>query len=473
MRRSTAVLILSVLAALALFSGTALAAKLSKFETKHFVFYYEPRGVTANIGARAEEIEQYYDRLSNLLGSKPGRKITLKWYPTLEEFQKAEASKYGALFDTYQKEVRAGGEPSMLIYGITFLVVGSLGDPPRFVNDGLATALFQEHAGTAWFWGEPLVNLVKDQADDWVELTSLAANMDYYSENQVARAESGLTIRYLVDTYGVEQFRKFIKNSRPENDLSQRAKAIYKKTLPELQVDLKAWLASQPRVASDPALTPLPETPAATFSRQRFVFSDEAFTLENLRVASDALERTQSELKGDLGLVLPDKLDWRVMNVETLQSLGWDGKGAVDANGVVRAPGLYDPLLASLAVTRRAGPAPDFLRWGVAVVWGQPEAKDKSWDGRTLRNWGKLLAENELVIPVSQLLTDFPGGAPDRAKAEAGLFVQYLVDRYGKEKFAAFYRAASSADAFGPALETLAGKSVAEVEQEFLASLTK
>lgn len=469
MPRKLLLLMLCALLVLAA-SGAAGAADFLKKETPHFVIHYKPVGITANIDERAAEIEDYYQRLLNVVGAKPGRKITIKWYPTLEEFQKAEASEYAGNVDQYQKEIQSGGEPSMVIYGVTFLAAHAVGSSSRFICDGLAIAFFQEHQGKPWYWEFPLMDYVKGGLDEWIELERISRDLFYFNDKPIARPEAGIFLRYLVETYGVEKFRKFIKNLQDDSSLNARTKSVYGKTLVQLETELKEWILNQPVNEDDPPYVPLFETSGLQYRKQRFVF-DEYEVTPILEADAAQAQQLLTSLKADLGLAPSGRIQWLVTHPNTLRYVKGLESGYVDEAGVVRAAFYFEPHLLALAAARVSGKAPEILRWGVALVWGKPAEGKLRFGSRTIAEWGRHLADSQEYVPLEKLLTAFPEAPTDEDCAQAGVLVQYLVDTYGKERFGGFFRAVDQGQPVVPALENLAGKPLSEIEKELLAAL--
>ncbi|MEM7800376.1 MAG: hypothetical protein AAF633_14370 [Chloroflexota bacterium] len=114
-----------------------------------------------------------------------------------------------------------------------------------------------------------------------------------------------------------------------------------------------------------------------------------------------------------------------------------------------------------------------FLAEGVAV-WGTGgHYKPENLSGRAAA-----LLSSGLYIPIEQLVADFYPVQHEIGYLQAGAFVQYLVDTYGYDLFRSFYsqfnpnQGFTKGDALSFQLEETYGKTLAELEQEWLTYLS-
>lgn len=298
----------------------------------------------------------------------------------------------------------------MPIYGITFLIADRVGQPSRFVLDGLAMAFFQEYGGQPWHWDEPLLWYVRNDMDSWIELSRLAMNMDFFN-SEYARAEAGAFIRYLVDVYGVEKFCRFIKGLTPESRLTRKTESVYGKSLEELEQELKVWVISTELKRTPPPMVRVFDTETLQFSLQAAVFDPESVSAARLAEDAEDMAGLISAVRRDLGLSGP-KVQWHIVADRTHEFLSQGNPDLeVDEAGNVWTRYTYSPQVAVLAAVKSSGPAAEVLRWGVALHWSEPRPDSRAWQQLTLKEWGARLAKEELLIPLEKLFADFPGGA--------------------------------------------------------------
>lgn len=106
--------------------------------------------------------------------------------------------------------------------------------------------------------------------------------------------------------------------------------------------------------------------------------------------------------------------------------------------------------------------------WGRAETWlneGLAVYAAGEWRGRDVHELARELAAQRRLIPMGRLVANFRAHDDQVAYPQAGSFVRFLYEKYGRDAVAAAWRTGASG------LPEVTGRSLAELEDEWLVTI--
>ncbi len=209
-------------------------ADWSGLETDHFAFHYQPKTYVArNIKAIAADHERAYAEIAAALGVEYDEAIDFYFYPSEDALYRSTARKVGHA-NTQAREVHAiwvsAREHQSVGHEMTHVITaGALGEPREaLLGEGIAVCLDhsgKDHQAIAAGLREDgrLAPLGDMLGDAWFEVDA-----------EVAYAESGAFVCYLLDAFGADAFRDVYAAA----DLEQAVEDAYDLSLAALE---KRW----------------------------------------------------------------------------------------------------------------------------------------------------------------------------------------------------------------------------------------
>jgi len=235
-----------------------LLPRLQKRSTPHFDIYYSTGSSAArDIAKIAEQRDLGYQAIIAFLGATGGPRIRLIFF---------EDANTKAVWAMHQGDGMAYGTTIIEVYNdvvqldpfheVTHILTGPTGSPPAILEEGFAVYM-SEHLGApplkSLGGGDlPTYERVRQLGaqSKWIPLAELLTYTDIGSEQSqplIAYPEAGAFVKFLVDTYGKDEFLAAFKELRNSDDRGvqqQNVAALERicgRPLPELN---RAWLAA-------------------------------------------------------------------------------------------------------------------------------------------------------------------------------------------------------------------------------------
>ena len=197
----------------------------------HFVFAYPEGGIAErDIDKIISFCEEKYSFLTTFLGVSLKEKVQWYLFPSREQCFEIMKEKAGfarpqvnQIYSVYSRE-----ENTPSIRHLALLFSFHLGDTVNldpFFQWGFSEYLSHKSKGLSF--GMAIVDL--QEAEEFLPLSMIRKDF-YYPPDYVSFAESGSFVEYLINRYGIENFKKVWKRE----DLSSAIKEIYEKSFKEL-----------------------------------------------------------------------------------------------------------------------------------------------------------------------------------------------------------------------------------------------
>ena len=208
-------------------------------ETENFVIYYDPGSPQAEyIDLIAEDHEWRYKQLSEFLNLDPGDKIRSYLYPDVETRKKIVGAGETTIANPVHKEIHIiynSFPHPILKHELVHVMAGEFGtdflkiSPKIGLLEGIAVAAdWSSNGYTRHQWSKSLIE--KNMAPDIEDIIGFGF---WYAPAQVSYTLMGSFSKYLIDTYGIENFKTLYKTG----DFS-----VYGKSLGELSSEWKLFL---------------------------------------------------------------------------------------------------------------------------------------------------------------------------------------------------------------------------------------
>jgi hypothetical protein len=229
-----------------------LLPEMQKRSTEHFDFYYYRSSTARNeIDAICAQKEKGFQEICQFLGKNSGVQITFVFFEDektkiQETGHQGKGWAYGStIVEVYNRQTKL--DP---YHEISHILMQSYGNPPALFNEGFAVYI-SEHLGAAALadlGGEKL--LVNQRTNDlknkgeWIPLSQLITYSEIgstESKPEIAYPLAGSFVKFLIDTYGKDNFLKAygqLKNSDKTDVQQQNIKPLeqtYGKTLDQLE----------------------------------------------------------------------------------------------------------------------------------------------------------------------------------------------------------------------------------------------
>lgn len=208
-------------------------------ETEDFVIYYDPGSPEAEyIDLIAQDHEWRYKQLSEFLNLDPGDKIRSYVYPDVETRKKIVGAGETTIANPVHKEIHIvynSFPHPILKHELVHVMAGDFGSdflkisPKIGLLEGLAVAAdWNVNGYTRHQWSKSMIE--KNMAPDIEDIIGFGF---WYAPPQVSYTLMGSFSRYLIDTYGIEDFKTLYKTG----DFS-----VYGKSLSELSSEWREFL---------------------------------------------------------------------------------------------------------------------------------------------------------------------------------------------------------------------------------------
>jgi len=244
-----------------------LLAKTLMFSTQHFeIHYFKNSTAERELSSIAQAKERAYDRIVESLGLPRNQKILF----FLFEDMKAKFLDTGSIGLGFGGTVN--GTPIMgevynrkqrcdAYHELTHVLTD--GEPPAVLNEGVATYMSERLGGAhalRYLGGgdQALYAQVRDfkQKGEWIDLKELLSYSNIGSQGSrsvLAYVEAGAFVKYLIETYGKDQFIEAYKNLKKTDDPKvlqqnqQELERIYGCSLQKLEKDWERAFMSESR----------------------------------------------------------------------------------------------------------------------------------------------------------------------------------------------------------------------------------
>ena len=232
-------------------------SNFNKYETEHFDIYCYKGSLAERELATIKHLrESAYRQISDLLQVNYDRKIRLVFYPD-GETKKQEIGHQGDgyafannIVEVYNEQIRL--DP---FHELTHILASKLGNPPAIFNEGFAVYMSERLGADALkYLGSPgktidrttqeylrdgkLINL-----EELIKFTEIGSEKSNW---RISYPEAASFVKYLIETYGIEKFRKAYQQTKSSDDANEVRKnadilmRIYGKPLAEIE---REWLA--------------------------------------------------------------------------------------------------------------------------------------------------------------------------------------------------------------------------------------
>lgn len=227
-------------------------SQFRKHESTHFLIYYFPNSLAArDVDHIADERDRGFEKISHLLRLHSNQKIQLFLFPD-EESKKSETGHEGAGWAFDNNIVEVYNEKTKLdpYHETAHILTGQLGSPAAMFNEGFAVYVSELLGADALReLGSP--GRTCDQAvverrgrGDFIPLQRLLSFDDIGSDAtqpDISYPEACSIVRFLVNRYGLEQFRAAFASVGPGD--AKAFEKVYGTSTEEIE---RSWLANLP-----------------------------------------------------------------------------------------------------------------------------------------------------------------------------------------------------------------------------------
>lgn len=211
-----------------------------RFESRHFVIYYPKKSkIHKRIKKIAEDHEFRYWQLTRYFKITPKGKFHSYYYSSPKEKARLMGARYLNIAKPYLRELHIHDAPyphSVLKHELAHLLAGEFGAPPFKASGGLLSmkpglieglavaAAWDEDRLTAHQWSKAYRLLKKSHPPSMEKI--IDAGGFWTSASGIAYTLSGSFVRFLIDRYGIEKFKRVYPDAKFNRTYGKSLKAL-------------------------------------------------------------------------------------------------------------------------------------------------------------------------------------------------------------------------------------------------------